>query len=130
MSLKYLGQKNCELTHGPSGVKIQTDAPVDNHGRGQSFSPTDLMTVSLATCAMTIMAIQLEPEGHDLKNTQVKVIKHMVSNPRRIGQIDLEFSFENKFLVIKDRILNIINNCPVHKSIHPDIKVNIKLNFN
>lgn len=128
MELVYQGDKRCELKHGPSGIKIETDAPVDNHGKGQAFSPTDLMTISLGACMTTILAIQLEKKGVDLSGTRAKITKHMVSNPRRVGQIEIKLFLGAK--VPKDlevEVMEICRTCPVHLSLSKDIQIDIQL---
>lgn len=96
MNVIYQGEKHCELTHGPSGVKISTDAPRDNMGLGQAFSPTDLLSVSLASCILTTMAIIFEKDGIDLKGAWSSVEKEMTTAPRRVGKISLEIHLPKK----------------------------------
>jgi putative redox protein len=128
MTALYQGEKHCEATHLSSGVKIETDAPKDNQGRGESFSPTDLVATALGTCALTTIAIQLEKEGLDLSGAKMTVEKEMVSNPRRISSlktiIELSASTPQS---LRQRIYEIANNCPVKKSIHPDIQAQIEI---
>src|SRR5436190_8383122 len=88
IEITYQGGLRCEAMHGPSGAKLATDAPVDNQGRGESFSPTDLVATALGTCIMTIMGIVAERGGLDLAGTQVHVTKEMLAAPvRRIGKL-------------------------------------------
>ena len=125
-SIIYSGDLRCQATHLQSGTEIQTDAPSDNQGKGQRFSPTDLTCVSLATCMITTMAIKSTGMDVDLKGTTIEVTKHMLSDPRRIGKIELLVKFASSDKPSeKDReYLEMIGNtCPVAKSIHPDIEV-------
>ncbi len=129
----YDGDLRCTCKHIQSGTVIETDAPTDNKGKGERFSPTDTVCVALATCMITTMAIKYEEHNVNLKGTTLEVTKHMLSDPRRIGSIDVKFLFpENLNVSEKEKIIleRIGNNCPVMKSIHPDIKVNVTYNWN
>ncbi len=128
-SIVYKGNLRCECTHLQSGTVIETDAPTDNRGKGERFSPTDTLCVALATCVVTTMALKANDMGIDLAGTEVAVTKHMLSEPRRIGKIDVILSFPATLqLEDKDRIIleRVGNNCPVAKSLHPDLEVNIE----
>jgi uncharacterized OsmC-like protein len=130
MKIEYLGGKRCELTHLASNSKIITDAPIDNQGKGESFSPTDLLSVSLGACMMTIMGIQLEPLGISLDKSTCSVKKHMQANPRRISQIDIELKMcEGIAEQYRPQIAKIAETCPVQFSIHPDIQVKVQINY-
>jgi putative redox protein len=124
----YLGELRVQSVHERSGVQIVTDAPTDNHGKGESFSPTDLACTSLAACMLTILGIWAQEEGLALKGTTAGITKHMLENPRRIGAIDITM-FLPKELSMDERQLAIFKRkaeaCPVAKSLHPDIKVNL-----
>ena len=126
MSVVYKGEKHCELTHGPSGSKIETDAPKDNQGLGAAFSPTDLVGAALASCILTTMAIMAERDGIDLKGATAQVSKEMTSNPRRIAQLPVEIKMP-KYLKPEDRkrLEAAAHSCPVHHSLHPDIQAPI-----
>ncbi|MCY7291780.1 MAG: OsmC family protein [Ferruginibacter sp.] len=128
----YKGTLRCEATHLQSGSIIETDAPTDNRGKGERFSPTDLLCVSLATCIVTTMGIKAGDMAIDLTNTGIEVTKHMLSEPRRVGKIEIKLCFE-KLLMLdeKDKIIleRTGNNCPVTKSLHPDLEVNIEYNW-
>jgi uncharacterized OsmC-like protein len=127
-SIFYEGNLRCRATHLQSGTVIESDAPTDNHGKGEKFSPTDLLCVSLGTCIITTIAIKATDLNIDLKYTTIEVTKHMLNDPRRVGQVDVNVKFPRSFTVDeKDKLLleRTGNNCPVAKSIHPDIKVNI-----
>ncbi len=126
MNVTYQGEKHCELTHGPSGVKISTDAPRDNMGLGQAFSPTDLLSVSLASCILTTMAIIFEKDGIDLKGAWSSVGKEMTGAPRRVGKISLEIHLPKKLTAEQRQKLEpIAEECPVHRSLHPDLIKNV-----
>ena len=128
---EYRGGLNCNATHGPSGNKIDTDAPVDNHGRGESFSPTDLCATSLMTCMATIMGIKAESMDIDLSGMRMRVEKHMSADlPRRISQLDVEYWIPNKLEERQQRSLErSAAACPVHHSLSPEIKKNIQFHW-
>lgn len=122
----YKGDLRCECTHLQSGTVIETDAPTDNRGKGERFSPTDSLCVSLATCMITTMGIKAADMKIDLRDTKLAITKHMLSDPRRIGKIEIIMQMPtNLALEEKDKILLQIvgDSCPVMKSLHPDLKV-------
>ena len=126
-TLIYEGQLRCNATHTQSGTVIETDAPTDNRGKGERFSPTDLICTALATCMITTMAMKASDMGIDLKDTKVDVKKHMASDPRRISQIDVAISFPKSLtLNEKDKLIlqRTGDNCPVIKSLHSDVIIN------
>ena len=127
-SIKYESNLRCTATHLQSGTVIETDAPTDNKGKGEKFSPTDLLCTSLGTCIITTIAIKARDLNIDVSDSDLEVTKYMVSDPRRVGQIDVNVKFLTS-LSINENDKAILertgNNCPVAKSIHPDIKVNI-----
>ena len=127
-SIIYQGSLRCQATHLQSGIVLESDAPTDNRGKGERFSPTDLLCVSLGTCIITTIGIRANDMGIDINNTKLEVTKHMLSDPRRVGQIDVNVKFPPS-LAIDEKDKAIIertgNNCPVAKSVHPDIKLNI-----
>ena len=127
----YLGGLRTESTHLKSGDSFFTDAPTDNNGKGEAFSPTDTVATGLASCMMTVMGIKARDMGVDMTGTTANVTKTMASDPRRISKIEvvLEFPFEadNKTRKILERIAN---TCPVHYSLHPDIEKDITFNWN
>ena len=128
-SIVYKGNLRCECTHLQSGTVIETDAPTDNRGKGERFSPTDSLCVALATCLVTTMALKANDMGIDLADTNIAVTKHMLSEPRRIAKIAVILTFPATLqLEDKDRIIleRVGNNCPVAKSLHPDLEVNIE----
>ena len=128
----YKGTLRCEGTHLQSGSIIETDAPTDNRGKGERFSPTDLLCVSLGTCIVTTIGIKGEDMGLDLTNTAVEITKHMLSEPRRVGKIEVKLFFEKSLMLQeKDKIIleRTGNNCPVAKSLHPDMEVNVEYDW-
>jgi uncharacterized OsmC-like protein len=114
-----------------SGAKIITDAPVDNHGKGESFSPTDLFAASYASCALTIIGIATQTHGFDIDGTVVKTTKIMGENPRRIAELIVEFTFPHNNYNEKERkiIEGAIRGCPVANSLPETLKITRTLNF-
>ena len=127
-SVVYEGHLRCTATHLQSGTAIETDAPTDNKGKGERFSPTDMVCVALGTCAITTMGIKAQDMGIELAGTTIDIQKHMVSDPRRIGKIDVVIRFpETLNLSEKDRVIleRVGNNCPVVKSLSPDVNIHL-----
>lgn len=126
-SIIYKGELRCECTHIQSGTIIETDAPSDNRGKGERFSPTDTICVALGTCIITTMGIRALDMNIDLAGTTLNVTKHMLSDPRRIGKIDIELHIPFSEINEKDKtILQLIgDSCPVMKSLHPSLEVNV-----
>ena len=124
----YKGDLRCECTHLQSGTVIETDAPTDNRGKGERFSPTDTVCVALATCMITTMGIRAADMQINLQDTKIDVTKHMLSEPRRIGKIEITLHLPALNLDEKDRkvLEKIGDNCPVMKSIHPDLITEVK----
>lgn len=125
----YTGELRTRATHLASGNTIITDAPLDNHGKGQAFSPTDLLATSLGSCMVTIMGIEAEKRGFDIDGTKITITKTMSSNPRRVSAIDVVLRFpHNNYTDQEKRLLSHISKtCPVALSLHPDIKQNISI---
>lgn len=121
----YKGGLRCECTHLQSGTQIETDAPTDNRGRGERFSPTDMLCVSLGTCMITTMGIKAGDIQVDLAGTKIDITKSMLREPRRVGKIELTLHLPGKGLEEPTRkiLQNIGDNCPVMKSLHPDVQV-------
>ena len=124
--VSYLGNLRTESVHISSNEKIVTDAPTDNNGKGEAFSPTDLVASSLSSCILTVIGIVSKQIKYDLTNTTSSVKKIMGDNPRRIVEIAVKIEFSQstdskKRAIIEKTALN----CPVAKSLHPDIKQNI-----
>ena len=131
-SIVYKGHLRCECTHIQSGTVIETDAPTDNRGKGERFSPTDTLCVALATCVVTTMALKANDMEIDLSGTSIAITKHMLSDPRRIGKIDIILTFPTALqLDEKDRTIlqRVGDNCPVMKSLHPDLEVNVEYKY-
>ncbi len=124
--VKYLGDLRTECEHLQSGNKFITDAPVDNRGKGEAFSPTDTVATALASCMFTMMGIKAGEMGISLKGNVAEVTKTMASNPRRISKIEINFSL-NQDLNEKERAIleNTARTCPVIYSINPDIEKEI-----
>ena len=128
----YKGSLRCEATHLQSGSMIETDAPTDNKGKGERFSPTDMLCVSLATCIITTMGIKGFDMDIDLTNTSVEVTKHMLADPRRVAKIEVKLNMPSALkLDEKDKTIldRVGSNCPVTKSLHPDMQVEIQYNW-
>ena len=127
IKVEYEGQLRCSAEHMPSGNKLTTDAPVDNQGRGESFSPTDMVATALGTCMATIMGIAASQRKIDLKGLRLIVQKGMSADlPRRIARLDVEIHVPVAECHPDRKVLeNAALTCPVHYSIHPDIEVNI-----
>lgn len=124
MSIVYQGQKHCELIHRPSQSKIETDAPKDNHGKGERFSPTDLMGAALGSCILTTMAIVAERDGFTFENASAEVVKIMADKPRRIQTLEAQITLSSKLTEDQRRKMEeTARNCPVHRSLHPDLQV-------
>lgn len=125
----YNGELRVTCTHLKSGSSFETDAPVDNHGKGERFSPTDLLATSLATCMVTVMGIKARTMGFDLNDIKVEVLKIMKADPRRVSGIELTFHIPDNLKAIDEKTKAILkhtgDNCPVMKSIHPDIEVKV-----
>jgi len=125
----YNGDLRTTCTHLKSGSSFETDAPTDNNGKGERFSPTDLMSTSLATCMITVMGIKARKTGFDLNGIKIDVLKIMKADPRRVGGIDLTFHIPDSLKNVDENTKEILKdigiNCPVMKSIHPDIEVKI-----
>ncbi len=123
----YQGDLRCECEHIQSHSIIETDAPTDNRGKGERFSPTDILCVSLATCIITTMGIKAADMEINLKGSKVEVTKTMFSTPRRIGKIELVLYMPN--LGLDDKTKNLLelvgNSCPVKKSLHPDMDISM-----
>jgi uncharacterized OsmC-like protein len=125
----YEGALRTTCTHLRSGNSFETDAPIDNNGRGERFSPTDLLATSLGTCMLTVMGIKARAMGFDLDGVRVDVLKIMKPDPRRVGGIDLTFHIPEPLAGIDEKTKTIMRNtgetCPVQHSLHPDLEVKI-----
>ena len=122
----YQGDKHSQITHGPSGAVLETDAPKDNNGRGESFSPTDLVAAALGSCMVTVMAISAEKEGIEMRGAKSSVVKEMAANPRRISRLSVEIEMPKSVPVsARAKLEHIAQTCPVAKSINEQIEVPI-----
>lgn len=125
--VEYTGNLRCNAEHLQSGSKMETDAPTDNRGKGERFSPTDTLCVSLATCMLTTMGIKANDSEYNIDGATAEVTKHMASDPRRVSAIDVRVKLPAQKDVKSQIILERTgNNCPVAKSLHPDIQLNIE----
>jgi uncharacterized OsmC-like protein len=130
MSALYQGEKHCDLTHEPSHSKISTDAPKDNNGRGEAFSPTDLVGAALGSCMMTVMAIAAEKDGVDLKGSRVEIEKEMNPHPRKIAKLNVILHMPQKIAHdYRKKLEDIAHNCPVKLSLHPDVKIPVLFHY-
>ena len=131
MTAKYLVGLRVECVHLPSGVKLITDAPVDNQGKGEAFSPTDLCAVSLAACILTVLGIYGEKHRVDLTGIEAEISKEMVNEPRRIGKIDIIVNMPPKNYSQKEKLIlpRIANTCAVHYSLNEQVVQNIIFNW-
>lgn len=128
---KYLSNLRCESTHLKSGQKIITDAPLDNNGKGEAFSPTDLLAVSLATCMITIMGIVAQKNSLNIDDLDCDVTKIMSAAPRKVAEIVINFRFlANNFSDAQKQLLqDAAYSCPVALSLHPDLKKTVSFNW-
>lgn len=125
IKIDYAGDLHCTASHGPSGTVLETDAPVDNNGRGESFSPTDLVATALGACMATVMGIVAQRKEIDLAGMKIAVRKHMSTDtPRRISRLEVELDMPLPADHPERRLLESAGlGCPVHHSLHPDIEV-------
>ena len=131
--ITYEGNLRTKATHLQSGTVIETDAPTDNQGKGERFSPTDLVATALGNCMMTIMGIKARDMQINLEGTSVDITKIMTTNPRRIGEIQVVINFP-KSLQTDEKQRTILEKaamtCPVFESLHPDMKKDVAFNWN
>ncbi|MCW3806099.1 OsmC family protein [Plebeiibacterium marinum] len=127
----YLGGLRTENVHLQSGCKIITDAPTDNRGKGEAFSPTDLLATSLGNCIMTIMGITAMDNDIDIVGTQLQITKIMASDPRRVAEVVMEFNFPDKGYSKEEKELieSVAGTSPVPLSVHANLKQTIKFNW-
>ncbi|WP_340112162.1 OsmC family protein [Maribellus mangrovi] len=123
----YLGELRTENEHLQSGNKVITDAPIDNRGKGEFFSPTDLLATALGSCIMTIMGITTRDNSIDIEGTKVNVTKIMASDPRRVAEVIVEFDFPKKNYSNEEKriVESVAGTSPVPLSLHPDLKQTI-----
>lgn len=125
--VEYLGGLRTSCKHLRSGTEIITDAPIDNNGKGESFSPTDLVATAYASCMMTIIGIHCDENGFSFNKAKASVNKIMSSGPRRIGKIEIEMDLSGNGWTKEqsERILRVAEACPVAKSVHENIEIQI-----
>ena len=122
----YKGDLRTAATHLQSGTEIHMDAPTDNHGKGEAFSPTDLVATALGGCMATIMGISAKTHGFDIEGTSMEITKVMATDPRRIAEIRIEFFFPHDYDAKTKRIIELAaKQCPVGHSLHPDLHQNV-----
>ena len=129
--ITYLGNLRTEAVHLQSGIRIITDAPTDNNGKGEAFSPTDLMSTSLGCCMLTIMGIVAQRHEINMEGTTIDITKIMESNPRRVGEIIIEFHMPKNNYSDKEKQLleNAAHTCPVAQSLKAELKQTIIFNY-
>jgi putative redox protein len=127
----YIGNLRTSALHVQSSETIITDAPADNQGRGEAFSPTDLLAASLASCMLTIMGIAAREHKFSIDGTEVKITKIMASGPRRVSEIIVDLIFpHNDYTPKQKKIIRLsADTCPVALSLHPDLKQTVKMHF-
>ena len=130
-TIKYLGNLRCEAMHVKSTEKIITDAPTDNHGKGEAFSPTDLMSTSLGVCMATVMGIAANTHRINIDEMELGIIKIMGVEPRRVIEIKVDFTMPANNYSDKEKALleNAALTCPVAKSLHPNLKQTVKFTY-
>lgn len=130
-SVTYLGELRTEALHTRSGNKLITDAPPDNQGKGEAFSPTDLLSTSLACCMMTLMGIAAREKNIPLNGLSAKVYKHMTAAPRKVERIEVKMEMDGAGLGDRERrIMEVAaRTCPVARSLHPDLTQDISFTY-
>ncbi len=131
MKVVYQGELRTEATHLKSGNKLTTDAPTDNNGKGEAFSPTDLLSTSLASCMISLMGITANSKEIQLGTIEASIEKIMASDPRRVIGIIVELEIQNLEYTEREKTIleNAARACPVAKSLHPDINQDIRFNY-
>ncbi len=129
--ITYIGNLRTQSVHLRSGKEILTDAPIDNQGLGEAFSPSDLLATSLGNCMITIIGIAAKTHGFDVDGTTLEITKTMAQEPRRVGQIDVVLNFPKNNYNEKEKAIieRSAHTCPVALSLHPDIKQVITFNY-
>lgn len=130
-TLAYQGQLRTAMQHLQSNSQVITDAPVDNRGKGEAFSPTDLVSAALASCVMTIMAIKAGDMGHETIDMEARVWKTMASNPRRIARIQVELDLHIPEVTDQQKLIleRTTKACPVARSLHPNTQKEVVFNW-
>jgi putative redox protein len=129
--VEYLGDLHCSVTHGPSGQTFLTDAPIDNQGKGEYISPTDLAAASIGSCVATIMGIVARNNNIDINGMKIDVTKEMVNQPfRRIGKLSLNIQFPHQLSKEHFGMLsNVVRTCPVTRSLSQEVKLDYNFSF-
>ncbi|MFT6843971.1 MAG: putative redox protein [Flavobacteriales bacterium] len=129
-TVKYLGNLRTEATHLQSNSKLITDAPIDNNGKGEAFSPTDILATSLASCMITIMGISAKAKGWELRYCESAVEKIMAANPRRVSAINIDIKLQDTWNESQRKTLETAaKSCPVAFSLHADLMVNLTFTY-
>lgn len=131
MKAVYEGGLHSNIQHGPSGARLETDAPVDNQGKGEAFSPTDLLAASLASCMLTTMGIVAAREGWVMDGAAARIEKHMNLEPRRrVGRVVVEIDLPAGLpIAARSRLEEVARGCPVAVSLHPETKVDLSIRW-
>jgi len=130
IEIEYRGGLRCEAVHGPSGARLLTDAPVDNHGKGEAFSPTDLAATAMGTCMLTVMGIVADRHGIDIIHARAVVEKEMSADPRRIASLTVTMHLPAALSPEdRERLESAAVQCPVCKSLSPDVKRVISFSY-
>ena len=131
IQVEYQGDLHCKATHGPSGAELSTDAPKDNQGRGESFSPTDLVATALGSCMLTIMGIAARTQDIDISGATATVEKEMTATPpRSIQRLTVRIHVPHSpSLEDREKLERAARACPVHKSLHPDVQIPIEFTW-
>jgi putative redox protein len=131
IELEYQGDLHCQAVHGPSGTVLTTDAPKDNQGRGESFSPTDLVATALGSCILTVLGIMAKTLSIDLSGTTARVEKEMASSPiRMIHQLTVRIHVPHDVSPAnRTKLERAALTCPVHKSLNPDVQMPIEFTW-
>lgn len=127
----YKGELRTEAIHLRSNTELITDAPVDNQGKGESFSPTDMVATALASCHLTIMGIKAKDSDIDMEGAKAEITKVMASGPRRISKVIVSIQMPKKsYTDVQKKILEkTAESCPVSRSLHPDLEVDLTINW-
>ena len=130
-TIQYVGDLRCEARHLRSDSELATDAPIDNNGKGERFSPTDLVATALTTCILTVVGIHFRKKGRELTDIHCDVKKVMASNPRRIEEVIIHFDFKDNSFSDEEmhEIRHLVHNCPVADSLSPDLKITTNLHL-
>ena len=131
-TIQYLGELRTEATHERSGEQIVTDAPIDNRGKGEAFSPTDLVATALVSCMFTMMGIKARDREWDMGELSGEVEKNMADAPRRIAALNVVLRFKNHDLSATEKkvLENVAMTCPVAQSLHPDLRMQVRFEYN